>query len=530
MAETSPSVQSVASMLKEGRWLDAFEGARTLARSRPELAEAWHLLSLACQQLGQVEGAAKAAETAARLSPGNGAFRLQHAMSLALAGRVRSAIVLARGLEPAAAGNAAISSKLGTVFNLSGAHQQAYALFRRAAELEPASADHAFNCAVAGRALGRLDEAEAACDAAIDLGLEDRRVFYVRSDLRRQTTERNHVVELEAQLARADLSPMDRVYLGYALGKEQDDLEEWEAAFRSYAGAARSYRDLIRYEPAADYAVLEALPVLHSRNALDALPAGDEGPEPIFVVGLPRSGTTLVERIVQGAAGVESVGERQNMAREIGARARAQRSGGAAERSALVEHSLAIDTRALARAYWSEVGFDDGTRRPLDKMPINYLYLGLISRAFPRAKIIMVRRAPMDSCFSAWKAFLTGPYGFSYDLGELADYFLRFDRLCRHWSAVLPPWQYREVSYESLVLDTEATVRDLLAFLNIPFDPAVLAFHRAGGATATASAAQVRRPIYRESVDRVRHFAPWLEPLRQRLAAGGLVEDSPSTG
>lgn len=524
MQAAASSSNSVRGLLQRRRVREALAAATELARSQPEVAEHWHLLSLSCQQAGRVESAIRASEKALALEPSNGEFSLQYGMALALSGRSRRAGAQARSLVPAAEGNAVLQSRLGTLFSLCGDHAGAYRSFHEAVCLEPARADHSFNRAVAARALGKLDEAESACNDAIALGIRDQRVYYVRSDLRRQTPAQNHLQELEQQLARNDLNPMDVVYLRYALGKEQDDLGHWEAAFRSYREAAGAYRGLMRYDPAPDYAALDALMVHHNRTALAAIPAGDASRRPIFVVGLPRSGTTLVERIVQGHACVEAVGESQTMAREIGARAHEMMRGEASDRAELVRCSLAIDPGALADAYWSEVGPEDPGHRPLDKMPINYLYCGLISRAFPAAKIIAIRRAPLDSCFSAWKAFLTGPYGFTYDLDELGDYYLRFDRLLRHWSRELPAQLYHEVHYESLVTNTEPTVQRLMDFLNLPYEPALLDFHRSASASATASAAQVRQPIYTDSVGRARHFEPWLASLRQRLLEGGVSD------
>jgi tetratricopeptide (TPR) repeat protein len=508
--------------MQRGRWRDAFEAARALVREEPSAAEPWHLLSIACQQLGQADLAVKTSEKALQLEPGNGSYAVQCAMSFVLTGRVRRARELARAVEPLAAGSAAELSKLGTIMSLCGEYERAHSLFRSAEECDPESPDHVFNRAVAARALGRLQEAEAACELAIGRGLRDRRCHYVRSDLRRQTPGNNHVDELTALLEGEKPGGHGEVYLAYALGKEREDLGDWEGSFRCYSRAAQSYRRLIRYDAKADRAALEALVKHHTVDALQAMPRGAGSRSPIFVVGMPRSGTTLTERIIQGDPTVRSVGECQLLAREIGSRSRANLTDGETDRESLVRRSLAIDAEALAQAYWSETGFEDPSLRPIDKMPINYLYLGLISRAFPNAKIVAVRRSPLDSCFSAWKAFLTGPYGFTYDFEELAAYYLRFERLLDHWSRTLPASQYQELHYEELVLETEATVRRLMAFLDLSYDPALLTFHESTTGTATASAAQVRRPIYRDSVGRAEKFAPWIEPLREHLQSGGL--------
>jgi hypothetical protein len=181
----------------------------------------------------------------------------------------------------------------------------------------------------------------------------------------------------------------------------------------------------------------------------------------------------------------------------------------------MIERSLQTDMAALGQAYWDRVKSE--RQRPLDKMPINYLYCGLIHRALPRARIISVRRNAMDSCYSAFKAFLRGPYAFTYNLDELGQYYLAYERLVQHWRQTLPPDAYLEVHYEDVVANAAGEARRMLDFLGLAWEPRVLEFHRSGGSSSTASAAQVRQPIYSSSVGKWRRYEAQLAPLRQLL-------------
>jgi hypothetical protein len=233
---------------------------------------------------------------------------------------------------------------------------------------------------------------------------------------------------------------------------------------------------------------------------------------------MPRSGTTLVERIVQSHTSVVSVGERNDFALELMRLARAASAGRRTGRHQLVKESLSLDLEALGRRYIESVTPDESRgRRVLDKMPINYLYCGLMHAALPDARIICLRRDPMDSCYAAYKTFLTGPYGFSYDLNELGRYFVAFHALLEHWRATLPPHSYTEVHYESLVRDPQSEARRLITFLNLPWQHQVTEFFMSAAPSATASAAQVRQPVYASSVGNWRRYGEQLSPLARRL-------------
>lgn len=437
---------------------------------------------------------------------------VKRALALAAQGDLRGALPLARS---ARAGNppAALLSNLGTLFTMCQCFDEALDAFARAVQLEPSNSTYLYNLSTAQRSVGDLSGAEASCESALRSNPHDAQALYLRSDLRQQTPESNHVEALERLLAEGVAAPQSKALISFALAKELEDLREYARSFAHLKVATSTYRSTLRYDVADDIKTIDAILRGHTSAALRAACPGHARAEPIFVVGLPRSGTTLVERIIQSHSNVVSVGERNDFALEM-----VRLTGNCSSREERVQRSIAIDMAALGRRYLERVTPENaGTRRIVDKTPINYLYCGLIHAALPRAKIVSVRRDPMDSCYAAYKAFLTGPYAFTYDLDELASYYLAYQRLVEHWHKTLPPSAYLEVQYESLVTDFEPQVRRLLEFLGLPWQGDVTRFFESPTASSTASAAQIRRPIYATSIGKWRNYEQQLAPLAKRL-------------
>ena len=415
-------------------------------------------------------------------------------------------------------GTPAAISNLGALYSMCGRYEQALACFQIALEREPRNGAYVYNLATAHRALGHLAAAERACTRAISLNPDDCQAHYLRSDLRAQTPEENHAEELRALLGRRIPDPQQRTLVHYALGKEYEDLQQFDVAFEQFKAGADLYRSTLRYDVAVDIEAIDQIIATHTRSAIAGTSPGFSEAAPIFVVGLPRSGTTLVEQILASHSKVASVGERNDFAAEMTQRVRAATGNATLSRNEMIERSLQINMAAFGQNYWRRIGAGElSEKRPVDKMPINYLYCGLIHSALPRARIISIRRNAMDSCYSAFKAFLRGPYAFTYDLGELGRYYLAYDRLAGHWRQSLPPDAYMEVHYEEIVANTAGEARRMLDFLGLSWEPQVLEFHRNGGPSSTASAAQVRRPIYSSSIGKWRRYEHHLAPLRLLL-------------
>jgi len=400
-------------------------------------------------------------------------------------------------------------SQAGQLYTHLHRHPEAERCFARAAALEPSSAPALYNWATALIALGRLDQAEATLDRVIALDPGDGDAYYNRATLRRQSAVSNHVPELRAALARPQ-RPAATVALCYALAKELEDLEDHGTAFAALSRGAAARRRLLSYRVEEDERTMAHIAGAFGARFFGTTPAGHSDPRPIFILGLPRSGTTLIDRILDSHPQVESRGESNDFARAL-----VTEAGPAQGKAALIERCTRVDLRAVGERYARRLGCGPA-ERSIDKNPVNFLYLGLIARALPAARIIHVRRDPMDVCYAMYKTLFRMAYPFSYDLGDLARYHRAYEGLMAHWRAVLPG-AFLEVRYEDLIANQEPVTRELLAFCGLPWDEACLRFQENPAPCLTASAAQVRVPLYSSSVGQWRRYARELEPLRLAL-------------
>ncbi len=400
-----------------------------------------------------------------------------------------------------------------------GRHERANALYRRATELAPGTGRHWYNLASSERSFGRLAEAEAACDRAVALDDREYRSYLLRSELRVQRPEANHVAELRQALSRPGLEDRARVFLGYALGKELDDLRQFDAAFRWFSEAAGTRRRHLAYDVGSDEHKLRRIAQAFPGTAPPPGGATEDSRRFIFIVGLPRSGTTLLERILTNLPGVHSNGETEHFASALlGASFSRDGSASGAHRD-VFERAAAADPAVVAARY---ANFAAGERRDgfiVEKLPMNYLYLGAIRRALPRARLLLVSRAPLDSCFAMYRTLFGAAYPFSYDFEDLARYYAAYHRLMAHWRAVLGE-SIHEVCYEALVRDPVGTASAAARFCGLAWNNDAIAIESNSAVSLTASAAQVRRPIYGTSSGRWRHYhthlAPLIEGLRRR--------------
>lgn len=249
---------------------------------------------------------------------------------------------------------------------------------------------------------------------------------------------------------------------------------------------------------------------------------------PVFIVGLPRSGTTLVDRILGSHSKVHSAGELDHFALAIVDAVRRAGGGTQLSRRELIARSADLDFVALGRDYLGRAKYAAaGGECFTDKMPLNYLYCGLIRRALPNAKIVHVVRSPMAACYAMYKTLFKDGYPFSYDLSEIARYYIGYRRLMDHWQATLPG-AIHSIGYEALVADPRGQIRKLLDFCGLEWQDACAEFHKNPAPTTTASAAQVRRPLYDSSVSQWRHYAEELAELSGLLNAAGIpTEEAP---
>ena len=311
--------------------------------------------------------------------------------------------------------------------------------FLRAVAARPDVPQYLFNLAATERMTGALKEAEAHCDAAIALDPRYGLAHYLRSDLRIQTPDRNHIAEMEALIRNGRLAQPSEIMLRFALGKECEDLDLHERAFDHVEAGCDLQHRSAPHDHAAGIAEIDRIIRTHTRSWIDSAPPGYSAAAPVFVAGLPRTGTTLVERIIASHAAMSSVGETGAFAVEMS--------------RAMKDTATRADPAAIGRRYVdSATAFRELENvRFVDKTLQNYLYCGLIHAALPAARIILVQRHPLDACWAIYKAHFQGKFSFSYHQIELAEYYLAYRRLARHWRATLPPEVLLEINYEDIV-------------------------------------------------------------------------------
>ena len=422
------------------------------------------------------------------------------------------------------AGQFTVLQELGLRYTLLGLHHEAEHCYRQALALRPGDARALYNHATALTALGELDEAEALLDEVIARTPADADAWYNRATLRRQTPARNHVAAIERQLASTAATAEARIALHYALAKEYEDLGRHPESFAALQRGADARRQRMAYRVEDDLDTMQQLASVFDAQFFQREGTGHDDARPIFIVGLPRSGTTLVDRILSAHPQVSSRGESPDLAQCV-----VRGSGPARTRAELIERSARMDFAALGRAYCSTLPAGPHTR-VIDKTPGNFLYLGLIARALPRARIIHLRRKPMDACYAIYKTLFRMAYPFSYSQQDLGRYWLGYHALMAHWREVLPQGMLLEIDYEALVDAQEASSRALVAHAGLPWDEACLHFERNAQPTLTASAAQVRQPIYRSSLGLWRRYADQLAPLRRILEVAGVsIASHPET-
>jgi tetratricopeptide (TPR) repeat protein len=395
-----------------------------------------------------------------------------------------------------------------------GSHERANTLYRRAAALAGGSARFWYNLASSERSFGRLQNAEEACDRAITLDSQHYQSYLLRSELRKQSDANNHVTEMERMLAHPKATDRAHMFLGYALGKELDDLGRHAEAFRWFSQAAAVRRRSLIYDVSVDERKLTRI--------AESFPLGDRAAKAhdpssacfVFILGLPRSGTTLLERILSRLPRVRSNGETENFSR------------------ALLAEAPPSDVDVFSRAamanfnrvgqHYAKLAGGTAEGKVIEKLPLNYLYLGAIQQALPGATPILVTREPVDSCFAMYRTLFGEAYPFTYDFSDLARYFAAYRRLVEHWRRSLGDWLV-EITYEELVKQPARVGAYSANACGLIWDESAVEIHRSAGVSMTASAAQIRQPIYQSSAGKWRHYERYLAPLIAALQAHGVA-------
>lgn len=510
-------VRRIDALLREGRYAEADTLCRALTDDQPDLPEGWMLTARLRQKQADFPAMLDAARKAARLEPGKTLPRFILIEALFHAGEVAEARKELSALEDSARDDPAVWLRLAAIHTHCGQHADAARCAGKGLELKEQDDEAEQALAASLIALGRFEEAEKRLDAILARNPAAFDAWYNRATIRRQTKDDLDSGALVRALEASRARPGAETPVRYALGKTFEDTGDYARAFDHFAKGAAARRRLMSYRVETDIAAMDEIARIFDAEWAAKDEAGFEEAAPVFVMGLPRSGTTLTERILSAHPEVASVGEVQDMALTV------TRAGGpAADRTALIKKVASADPRQIGREYWRAIeGYGAGGAMVIDKTPLNFLYLGVIAKALPNAKIVHLRRHPMASGYAMFKTLFRMGYPFSYDLADIGRYYAAYRRLMDHWRAVFPD-RFIDVDYESLVDDAETVSRTIVDHCGLDWDPACLDFHRSAAPSATASAAQVRQPVYRHARDLWREYKTRLQPLAETLRREGV--------
>ena len=510
-AEAYSNLSNLA--LDQGEYDRADAMARRAIELSPRLADAY--VNLAAVQTARHDhaDALQVLNALLAFAPSQGRALAAKALALKELDRLDEALDAAKRAALVAPESPEPHNALGQVYQAKGQYGPALAAYERAAILPgPAQMDAIANIGGLHMEFGQKAKAMEAMEEAARAFPDAPGILFGQTDLKRFSAGDPLIGRMQALIAREGLSLSDRATLHFGLGKAFLDIGDSEQAFRHYDEGNRLKRQTFAYDADANEHWMARIADAFSPALLrDKADIGARSPLPVFVVGMPRSGTTLIEQILASHPAVHGGGELRTLHA-----LRESIEGFPSSVSGL----SAAQLRALGEAYLVRVSsMAAGCRHVVDKMPSNFLLCGLIRLVLPDARIIHSRRDPMDTCLSCYTKLFSGEQAFTYDQTELGGFYRSYQGVMAHWRGTLPASHFLEVDYEAVVDDVEGQARRMLAFLGLPWDARVLKFYETERAVRTASVNQVREPITRASVGRWRRHAAQLKPLVSALSA-----------
>lgn len=403
---------------------------------------------------------------------------------------------------------------LGQVYQKLGQVEQANIWLSKAATAFPDAVDLHITKIFNDIYMGDLETAKATTLHFLKKHPAQARLHYALSRME-AAKDSSHIKTMEALRGQNGDSLSEQFHIHYALGKEYEDIEDWDKAFSSFEAGAAARRQTVEFDEAEQEAFCSYLKETLNQEWLTGAISSLDSAGPIFVIGLPRTGTTLVERILSAHSKVQTAGETQYVTTLV----RDMCQGTAQEPMSLTNLNVQTFGERYLRAIESAA---QGAAYCVDKLPQNFYYLPIIAAAFPNAKFIHLRRNPMDSCFSNYKQLFAETYHHSYDQGEMARHYVRYHDLMATWRALLPDRIF-DVDYESLVQDTPSTAKALIEHLGLDWEEGCLDFQNQRTAVVTASASQVRGEVHTRSINRWQRYEKQLEPMFEILKDHGLV-------
>lgn len=514
---SDPVLVGAALALRGGRLAEAERTLRARLKAFPTDVPAIRMLAEVAAQLGRYDDSVLLLERTLELSPGFDAARYHYALVLQRLSRSSAALAEIDFLLRKSPHDPRYRLLKASVLVRLGEYGHAIDLYEALLAEQPAFALGWMSLGHALKTVGRTADCIAAYRRAVSIAPQLGEAWWSLANLKTFRFSDDDIALMRREFGRVELPEEDRLHLNFALGKALEDAGGADhQAFEHYSRGAAIRCSQLGYDPALTTRSCERSKTLFSGAFLaEREGSGCQAADPIFIVGLPRAGSTLVEQILASHPLVEGTMELPDIP------AIAHRLEGINHSAAYPDALADLDAnglRALGEEYLARTRVQRKSGKPffIDKMPNNWLHIGLIHLILPDAKIIDVRRHPMACCFSNFKQHFARGQAFTYSLDHLGRYYRDYTALTAHFDRVLPNRVHR-VCYEDLITDTESQVRKLLSHCGLPFDPACLNFHQTDRAVRTASAEQVRQPIYRSSLDQWRRFERWLGPLADAL-------------
>jgi len=510
---------AVTNHLYEGRILKAEEMVRAFLQKQPHHIEGMRLLADIGSRLGVHEDADFLLETAIGLEPDNIQLRIDYIQVLRKRQKYAAALAQAKALLERDRVNPAFQSLYAIEAMQAGDYEDALQAFDAVLDKLPNDPATLTSRGHALKTYGRAEDAIASYQAALRSDPHNGDAWYALANLKTYRFSDDELDRMEAAQQSPDLSFMSRVHIAFALGKAFEDRKDYDAAFASYQTGNALKQKQTRYTTKQMLAEFEAQKTYCTKDLFAAQGnLGCPAPDPIFIVGLPRAGSTLIEQILASHSQVDGTLELPNIL-SLAHRLRGRNLISDRDRYPRILAELSAEELAnLGETYLEDSQIHrKGAAYFTDKMPNNFRHIGLIHLILPNAKIIDARRAPLDCCWSGYKQLFAEGQEFTYGLDDIGHYYRGYIDLMTHWDAVLPGGRMLRVQHEDVLADLEGQVRRILDYCGLPFEAACIEFYKTDRAVRTASSEQVRQPINRSGQDQWKAFESSLDPLKSAL-------------
>ncbi|PKG93400.1 sulfotransferase [Paraglaciecola sp. MB-3u-78] len=512
MTELSQLHQLAQQSINQRDYLKAHAYCVELIKRQGDHADAYFLLGIINAELGQFNKAIQLIEKAISLDS-----QLEYHAHLArchsIVGNVAAALDAIKYVAVEKINRPLTLDTVGVSLSRIGLHKQALSYFQKALSLDKANPSFYYNYAVSSKFDGQFTQAREAFERAISLKTDYHQAHFALSDLGGVNQDHNHVERLQG-LFKTSLAPDAALHIGHALAKEYEGLGQYNKAFQTLAEVKREKLSSIDYHFSQDKVLFDCL----RKNKLDDSPhpPGFTSDKPIFVIGMPRSGTTLVERIISSHSDVTSCGELQDFG--VAVKELTKTSSQKVLDVETLQAAQTLDFSALGQRYIERTQAVSGNSKHfVDKLPFNFFYISLIRRALPNAKIICLLRNPMDTCVGNFRQLfsINSPYfSYAYDLMNIGHFYQEFYRLAHSWSDI-NEYNFKLLNYEQLVAEPEKEIRGLIDFCGLDWQAQCLHAEQNKAPVSTASKVQVREPINAKSIGRWRQFKPFTDELEQ---------------